>query len=463
MRILLIVYDNDSYISYFPIGTAYIASVLRKEGHDVEIYNQDVHHYPEEHLTDYLDNNSFDIVGLGVIAGYYQYRKLLKISQAINASKNRPDYYILGGHGPSPEPEYFLKITDANVVVIGEGEETIVDLVNAISEKKPFNYIKSITYRDGDQIVINNRRSVIRDIDSIPWPAYDMFPIEHYRLLRDPHSTNKDFFMPVLSARGCTFKCNFCYRMDKGYRARNPEAIIEEIKYLSKDYHINYIEFADELLMSSKMRIIELCKSIIKSNLKFKWFCSGRLNYATPEVLKLMKTAGCVFINYGIESFDNTVLKNMKKALTTKQIVSGIKATLEAEISPGYNIIFGNIGENKEILNKGVEFLIKYDDGAQLRTIRPVTPYPGSPLYYYAIEKGLLKDVKDFYENKHINSDLLAVNFTDMTDNEFHQSLLEANRSLIENYFKKKLISYNEQMQNLYIGLDSNFRGFRQT
>jgi anaerobic magnesium-protoporphyrin IX monomethyl ester cyclase len=463
MRILLVVYDNDSYISYFPIGTAYIASVLRKEGYEIEIYNQDVHHYPEQHLTDYLNSNKFDIIGLGVIAGYYQYSKLLKISKAINASKNRPEYYILGGHGPSPEPEYFLKQTGADVAVIGEGEETIVDLVNAISAKKSINHIKSIAYRDGDQIVINDRRSTIHDVNSIPWPAYDMFPIEYYRLLRNPHSRNKDFFMPVLSARGCTFKCNFCYRMDKGYRARSPEAIIEEIKYLNKDYGINYIEFADELLMSSKARAIEVCEAIIKSKLGFKWFCSGRLNYAKPEVLKTMKKAGCVFINYGIESFDDISLKNMNKALTTKQIVSGIEATLEAGISPGYNMIFGNIGETKEILNKGVEFLLKYDDGAQLRTIRPVTPYPGSPLYYYAIEKGLLEDVEDFYENKHINSDLLAVNFTDMTDDEFYRSLMDVNITLLKNYYKNRLGQMIDATKNLYLNNDATFRGYRQT
>ncbi len=462
MRILLVVYDNDSYISYFPVGTAYIASVLRKEGYEVEIYNQDVHHYPEEHLTDYLNNNKFDIIGLGVIAGYYQYRKLLKISKAINASKNKPEYYILGGHGPSPEPEYFLKKTEADIAVIGEGEETIVDLLNAISNKKPFNRIKGIAYRNGNQVILNDSRPLIHDIDTIPWPAYDMFPIECYRLLRDPHSTNKDFFMPVISSRGCTFKCNFCYRMDKGYRARSPEAIIEELKYLHKDYNINYIEFADELLMSSSVRVVELCEAIMKSKLKFKWFCSGRLNYATLDILSLMKDAGCVFINYGIESLDDAALKNMNKALTTKQIISGIETTLKAGISPGYNIIFGNIGENKEILQKDVAFLLKYDDGAQLRTIRPVTPYPGCPLYYHAIEKGLLRDVEDFYEKKHINSDLLSVNFTEMSDDEFHEALWEANMILIDNYYKNQKAKIVNQAQKLYRERDTTFRGFRQ-
>ena len=462
MRILLVVYDNDSYISYFPVGTAYIASVLRKEGYEVEIYNQDVHHYPEEHLTDYLNNNKFDIIGLGVIAGYYQYRKLLKISKALNASKNKPEYYILGGHGPSPEPEYFLKKTEADIAVIGEGEETIVDLLNAISNKKPFNRIKGIAYRNGNQVILNDSRPLIHDIDTIPWPAYDMFPIECYRLLRDPHSTNKDFFMPVISSRGCTFKCNFCYRMDKGYRARSPEAIIEELKYLHKDYNINYIEFADELLMSSSVRVVELCEAIMKSKLKFKWFCSGRLNYATLDILSLMKDAGCVFINYGIESLDDAALKNMNKALTTKQIISGIETTLKAGISPGYNIIFGNIGENKEILQKDVAFLLKYDDGAQLRTIRPVTPYPGCPLYYHAIEKGLLRDVEDFYEKKHINSDLLSVNFTEMSDDEFHEALWEANMILIDNYYKNQKAKIVNQAQKLYRERDTTFRGFRQ-
>lgn len=133
------VYDNVSCIHYFPIGIAYIASVLLREGYDVEIYNQDVHHYPEEHLTDFLNNNRFDIIGLGVVGGYYQYAKLLKISKAINAAKNRPAYYVIGGHGPSPEPEYFLKKTGADIVVIGEGEETVVNLLNSISSKLPLS------------------------------------------------------------------------------------------------------------------------------------------------------------------------------------------------------------------------------------------------------------------------------------------------------------------------------------
>lgn len=463
MRILLIAYDNGAKINFFPTGTAYIASAIRNEGYEVVVYNQDVHHYPEEHLTDYLNNNVFDIVGVGVIGGYFQYRKLLKISRAINTSKNRPAYYIVGGYGPSPEPEYFLKKTEADIAVMGEGEVTICELLNAISNKKSFADIDGIAYRNEGKIVINPDRTLIQDIDTISWPAYDLFPIEYYRLLSLPHSDVTDFAMPVLTARGCIFKCNFCYRMDKGYRIRKPEEIIEEVNFLQKEYGITYIKFDDDLLMSSKKRMVSFCDAILKSKLKFKWWCNGRLNYARTELLQLMKEAGCVFINYGIEAFDDKALKNMNKVLTTKQIVKGIEATLRVGLSPGFNIIFGNIGESKEILSKDVEFLLKYDDGAQLRTIRPVTPYPGSPLYYYAIEKGLLKDVEDFYENKHINSDLLAVNFTDMSDEELHKCLMEANIVLIKNYYKNKLALVIDTTKKLYLNKDANFRGYRQT
>ncbi|MBI5789046.1 MAG: B12-binding domain-containing radical SAM protein [Candidatus Schekmanbacteria bacterium] len=462
MRVLLVVYDNDSYISWFPQGLGYIAAVLVKAGYAVEIYNQDQHHYPDAHLTQYLNKNKFDMIGISVIAGYYQYRKLLKLSEAINKSHQRP-FYIIGGHGPSPEPEYFLKKTKADVAVIGEGEITMLNLLKALENHEALTSVKGIAFKDNNKIVINERQPLIEDINTIPFPAYELFPINYYRLLRMPHTTNRDFVMPLLSGRGCLFHCNFCYRLDEGFRPRSNEAIIEEIKFLKADYGITFIAFSDELLMSSIARTTALCEDFLKADLNIKWDCNGRLNFAKPEMLRLMKKAGCVFINYGIEAMDDQILKNMKKALTTKQIMEGITATLEAGISPGFNIIFGNIGENKKTLNKGVEFLLKYDDGSQLRTIRPVTPYPGSPLYYYAIEQGLLADCEDFYENKHLNSDLLAINFTDMDNEEFHKGLLEANTRLIKNYFANKSAAVLNQAQKLYLGKDSNFRGFRQS
>lgn len=462
MKILLVVYDNDSHISYFPLGTAYIASACRNAGHEVKIFSQDVYHWPETHLTNLLDRERFDLVGIGIVGGYYQYAKLLKLSEAIHASKQKP-FYVIGGHGPSPEPEYFLKKTGADAIVIGEGEETIIDLLDALKRKNDLSSVQGIAFRENGRCVQTPRRPLIKDIDDIALPAWDLFPMDHYALLRATNIRNSDRYMTVLSGRGCTFKCNFCYRMDPGFRPRSASSIIEEVEKLKKDYHINYVEFTDDLFMSSVQRTIDLCEAFIKAKIDMKWSCEGRLNYAKPDVLKLMKEAGCVFINYGIESLDEKILKVMNKGLTIKLITQGVENTLTVGISPGLNIIFGNIGESPEALRRGVEFLLKYNDHAQLRTIRPVTPYPGSPLYYYAIEKGLLKDCQDFYEVKHTNSDLLAVNFTKLSEEEFYQHLLEANTKLIKNYFENKLFGECEKAKKLYLEKDTTFRGFRQT
>ncbi|PIQ89403.1 MAG: B12-binding domain-containing radical SAM protein [Candidatus Omnitrophica bacterium CG11_big_fil_rev_8_21_14_0_20_42_13] len=462
MKVLLIAYDNGSYISWFPHGLAYIAAAVKNAGHEVAIYNQDKFHYPDEHLTDFLNKNKFDVAGVGVIAGYYQYRQLLKIARAVNNTKHRP-YFIIGGHGPSPEPEYFLKKTNADAAVIGEGDATIVELLEALNKRRDLGSVKGVAFCDKGKVVINPRRELIKDIDSLPFPAFELFPLDYYRLLRAPHADNRDFVMPVVSGRGCPFKCTFCYRMDEGFRPRKPEAIIEEIEFLKNKYRITYVIFSDELLMSSSKRVTDICEAFLKAGLNIKWCCNGRLNFALPKVLGLMKKAGCLFINYGIESMDDNVLKNMKKGLTAEMIVKGIEATLASGISPGFNMIFGNIGDTKKTLKKAVRFLVKYDDCSQLRTIRPVTPYPGSPLYYHAIKNGLLKDCGDFYENKHVNSDLVSVNFTQMSDSEFHKCLLEANTELLNNYFKKKSGERINEAKSLYLGRNVNFRGFRQT
>ena len=462
MRILLVSYDNGSYMTRFPSGLAYIASALQKEGYYVRVYDQDIHHYPDEHLTKYLDDHCFDVVGVGVIGGYYQYRKLLSLSKAINKSKNRP-FFVIGGHGPSPEPEYFLKKTQADVAVIGEGEVTIVNLLKAVEDKTSLAYVDGIAFRQGEEVTVNPRQTLIANIDDITMPAYNLFNMDCYRLARGVHTDPTDFVMNMLSGRGCKFECNFCYRMDKGIRIRSNESIMEEINMLNADYRINYFQFYDELLMTSQARAIDLSEAIIKNGLKIKWYCNGRLNYATEDVIKAMKAAGCEFINYGIECFDDQILINMNKALNTKQIVRGIENTLKYGITPGLNVIFGNIGENKETLRKSTDFLLKYSDWMEMRTIRPVTPYPGSPLYYEAIESGLLEGPEDFYENKHVNSDLLSVNFTDLTDDEVYQALSEANTELIEKYYDYQKENVLRQSAELYDNKDVGFRGFRQT
>lgn len=465
MKILMVVYDNDSYISWFPQGLAYLASAARNAGHEVKVYQQDIYHWPDEHLTNYLNHNEYDVVVVSVVGGYYQYRKLLSLSNAINASERRREFkYAIGGHGPAADPEYFLRKTQADVIGIGEGEITFVEMLEAFQGLRTLDSVNGIAYINEDnEYVRTKERELIQDIDTIAWPAYDLFDMTFYTLLRLPNIKPNERCVPVLSGRGCIFKCNFCYRLDKGFRPRSAKSIIEEIKFLKEEYNVKYIAFSDELLMSSRERTLELCQAFIDAELDIKWDCNGRLNFADIDVLEKMKEAGCVFINYGIESLDDETLKVMHKGLTKELIIRGIENTLQVGISPGLNLIYGNINEPISAIDDAVEFLLKYDDHAQLRTIRPVTPYPGTELFEYAIKQGLLTGTEDFYENKHLNSDLLAVNFTKYTDEEVYRALYKGNMKLIKEYQRVMNVNMEKTCEDLYINRNSNFRGFRHT
>ena len=441
MRILLVVYNTDAYIHYFPLGLAYIASALQEADAEVVIYPQDKYHYPLEHLTAYLNSHQFDVVGVGMCAGDYQFQQMLSISNAVHNAKE-PPMLILGGHMVSAAPDYFLGKMNAAKIFVGESENTIANL--------------ALWYNNPSTHII---RPLIPSHPDDYAPAWGLFDMDYYSLLRLPHAENSDRCFPVLSMRGCPFQCNFCYRMHEGYRLRDVKMVVNEIQELMRNFNITYIDFADELLMTSPDRSAEMAQAL--KPLGIKWMCNGRLNFARRLLLREMKEAGCVFINYGIESTNDSVLTNMNKALRKDQIISGVELTKEEGISPGLNIIWGNIGDSKITLWDSVNFLLKYDDQAQMRTIRPVTPYPGTPLFDEAVKQGKVKDAADFYENKHIGSNLMTVNFTDCSDDEFHDELFKANCQLMSHYYNKVYESWVRKADNLYHNKDRNFRGFR--
>lgn len=438
-KILLISYDNGSHIPFFPQNLFYLYGALRKAGHLVGLWFPDVHHGPASEVTRLLDNSQFDIVAFGFVAGYYQYRVAKELAISINRSKRRKQMkFVVGGHGPAAEPVFFQGKLGCDVVVVGDGEDLgWVDLPGGVYNCKPC------------------------ESDEAPIGAYRDFPMDIYRLIRWPTSTRTDFCLPVLSSRGCRWHCSFCYRMRPGFHERSIEAIIDELKFLHDIIQINHFQFSDELLMSSEKRTEAICESILKLPFVIKWDCNGRLNYAKKTTLELMKKSGCEYVNYGIESLDQSLLNQMHKGLTVGQIQEGIENTLIAGLSPGINLIWGFPGDTVENLVKAADFIKKYDPCHELRTIRPVTPYPATELYRLAIEKGLLKDAEEFYEHKHKNSDLVSVNFTDIPTEEMHKALYHVNRDLYVNYQVKRANRLDKQMAGLYSGKDANFRGYR--
>lgn len=460
MKILFVIYDNEGAQNPIPMGTCYVAAYLKNNGYeDIHYYSQDIYHYPEENLTKYISDNNFGVIGLGFTAGYFQYSKIIKICNAINKAKNRP-FLVLGGHGPTPVPEFYMEVTGADAVVMGEGEKPFLNLVKALENNISLYSVKGLAFRDGEQYVINEREKPIKDLDTIPFPYYDPLPMEYYVNAKVFKMKPTDRMINMITSRGCNYRCNFCQRLEEGIRFRSVENIIDELKKYIEDYRVNFVVFWDELFMFSEKRVAEITEGILNENIKIKYWCTGRLNTVNPRILKMLKESGCTYIDYGIEQFDNISLQKMNKRQTEEQIIKGIELTKEAGINIGFNIIFGNLGDTRESLQKSMDLLKKYNDYGQLRVIRPVTPYPGSPLYDIAIKRGLLTGPEDFYK-KHKNVELLSVNFTDIPDNEFHILLYEKNKEVIGDYYNHIMDETIEAFHDVYFKGAVNFRGGR--
>ena len=464
-KVLLIIPDVYQDDNDFPLGIAYLAAVLKKHGAHVDVACQDVYHWSNEELAErFLKNNEYDLIGVGFLAARFK-ETIIPLAETINKYK-KGAWFVLGGHGVSPIVEYVFDKTKADITTIGEAEETVVDLLDCKVNGKSLSRVKGIAYRNNKGIVFNERRGPVKDLDSIPFPEWSLFPMEKYTTCLNLYRADKDDkTMGILTSRGCFNRCNFCYRMEEGIRFRSIDNVIEEIKLLNQRYGITYFSMYDELFNFPKKRTIEFCKAIKDNNLKIKFSCSARVDVFDEETAVYLKEAGCTFLNFGFESSNQNVLDLMNKNITVEKNIKAAEIARKVGIGLGLNFIWGNKGDTKESLRGNVELIKRFNTYDQVRTIRPVTCYPGSPLYYEAIEKGLLKGPEDFFK-KFKNSDLLTVNFTDIPEDEFYKLLFDANKELLRDHFEhtsqvKDADNLIQNFYNLYFKGKVNFRGAR--
>lgn len=277
---------------------------------------------------------------------------------------------------------------------------------------------------------------------------------------------DNDKTLGMLTSRGCVNRCNFCYRMEQGIRLRNTENVIEEIKTLKEKYGVTYFNIQDEMFNFPKKRIFDFYEALRKNNLKIKFYCQARVDVFDEEAAVCLKESGCQFLNFGMESSDQNVLNLMRKNTTVEQNIKAAEIARKTGIGLGLNFIWGNKGDTEESLQKNVELIKTYNTYDQLRTIRPITPYPGCELYYEAIERGLLRGPEDFF-NKFKNSDLLTVNFTNIPEDKFYKLLFEANKNLIIDHYNHTTKNMEEannlinNFYNLYFKGETKFRGAR--
>lgn len=390
-----------------PLGIAWLAAVLRENGFkDVCLFDSMANHYSNEQIIELLKKYGPDLIGISfgtqIRFSAFELARLVK--------KNFPGIpVVVGGPHPTLTPQDTLEnIPEIDVVVRGEGEISFLNLVRNIeSGSNDFSGIKGISFRDKNGAIRHNPPEIpIHDLDSLPLPARDLLPIEKYD--KTTTLSNKRA-LNIMTSRGCPYWCVYCSTSEQwghSIRHRSPKSVVDEIELILKNYSfIEGIRFFDDVLTMDKKRVLEICSEILRRKLNFVWECEARANTIDKELVLAMKKAGCEFIDLGIESGSDRILKNIKKGITVEQAIAAAKTIKEAGIGMKAFFMHGLPGETYEDIKKTV-FLsryLHYNLGVEGTTQGISVIYPGTELEKIAKESGTLP--KDFSWAKYYERD----------------------------------------------------------
>ena len=282
--------------------------------------------------------------------------------------------------------------------ILGEVEETIVELVDAVDHNKDLSCVKGLTYRDNGEIKNTGNREFISDLNSLPIPLHELLPLEKYKA---PYIGGPYTF--VLHSRGCPNACYFCRQnvMWKSVcRLRNGESIAEEFKYLAK-LGIKKVMFHSDTFTQDRDNVLEICDCLSRANTGIQWICNGRVDLVDRQILAAMKQAGCIMVNYGIESGVQKLLddSNKGKNATIANARKAVGMTKAAGIQVWAYFIIGLPGETGDTIKQTRRFARELS--ADLVNFSVATPYPGTPFYKTAEKNGWLKNIEweDFDQN----------------------------------------------------------------
>lgn len=358
-----------------PVGLAYLAAILEQRDVELSCLAADAAHLDVKQTIARINDLKPDAVGLSVTTTAVN--NACKIMQGIK--EYRPNILgIAGGaHATILPDELLLKGFD--IVVRGEGERTIDDLVNFLNGQIKLENIKGISYIKHNTIHHNENRPLLNDLDLLPFPAWHYFPIDSY--VSD--FKKNDRCLPVITSRGCPGHCIFCYKGIFGnrFRVRSPANIIEEIINLKQRYDIKEFAIIDDNFITITQRSIQVCKLLMSRHIDLPWSLpSGiRADMVTEELLKVLKQSGCYRVGFGVESGNDFILKSIKKNITKDQVRTAVRLAKDLGLEVNCFFMIGNLNETEETINDTIDFAIELDpDIAQFSV---AVPLPGSEMY----------------------------------------------------------------------------------
>lgn len=425
--------------TFLPSGLGYIASFMRENEFDVSLLDIWGGGLSTNQVTDYLKKNDFDVFGITAFSTQWNYvEQLVGVIRAHSQGR-----IVLGGPLATFSHEEVFSVLDVDVCVMSEGEQTMVDYLSVLQENGNLEEVKGIIWRSQDTVITNEPRKYIKDLDSLPLPAYDLFDMDSYLANCSVYSKYQKYndlpALNVFNGRGCPYNCNFCSRTMHGARYRSVDSVIDEIRYLMGRYGIRGVFFNDEMVVSPRKRTFDLCEKI--APLGLKWNCQGRANLVDMELLKAMKDAGCVSVGYGVESGSQKLLDAMNKKQKVEQVIEAINTTVKVGMEPIPQWMFGYPGEDEQTIVETIKTCSRFD--FPMNPIFICTPLPGTKLYRDAITSGKITDRVKFHQelSDGYSADAkVLVNFTQWSDEVFLKKKRELELSVKAGYIKHSLL-----------------------
>lgn len=388
MRILFVSPPTNSIVKEIlstttpPLGLAYLASVARQKGHEVKILDSLAMNLTFDDVEKEIKKYSPDIIAItSTTSMIYDSYKVSEISKKIDNNIK----IVLGGPHVTFTPDItFSESPYVDYIVRGEGETVFSNLLDFLDRKYEIKDIRGLSYRMNDKIINNPPETLIKDIDTIPLPALDLLPMDRYTMDNRPFGT-------IMTSRGCPYNCSFCsssLQFGKQWRGHSTERVMEELKILAEKYGKKEIEFLDDTFTLNMKRAIELTEKIKKENMDLSWSASSRVNLFTDEIARSMKGAGLHTIYFGIESGSQKTLDFIGKGINLDLTVRAVKKANDADLQSLGSFIIGFPDETIEDVKNTIKFSKKLKVTVAQFTI--ATPYPGTRLWDYVLEKRLL-------------------------------------------------------------------------
>jgi anaerobic magnesium-protoporphyrin IX monomethyl ester cyclase len=357
---------------YLPLGLAYLAAVLEENGQEVTVIDCPALEMNQEELKTRLAAIKPDLIGITSMTPTIQSATL----SAHIAKEECPDAtVILGGpHVTFMDKQVLTEEKAVDIVVRGEGEQTLLELAQNVSNTEDLNKIEGITFRKNGQTIRTPNRPYIKDLDELPRPAYKHFPLEKYRLFGKK-------ILPIITSRGCPSQCSFCTTsriFGKNFRARNPKNVVDELEWLRDVHGADAFSFYDDTFTLNKKRALEICEEIKNREIGLPWDCQTRVSQVSKEILATMREANCQQVFFGVESGCQRILDAVKKGTSVEQNETAIRLAKEAGLFVAVSVMVGYPGETPDMMKQTIDLIRKTEpDDAYICV---ATPYPGTEL-----------------------------------------------------------------------------------